>query len=172
MNPPPPNKGAARPAARLPGVPVRASAADELDQLLKKVAAPASSGLKTDGSGAVDPVEALRQLVATEIQPAVQRLAEKYAAAGIEISLDASKFLACGREFSLNLARQAYRTRLDGTVTLDLIAFLETRYTPVCDGHLIRGPSLRIRGLTAATFEEFVCQRLALLVKSVLQERT
>lgn len=171
MNPPPPKHGEPRPATRLPGVPVRPSAAEELDLLLKKAAMPSSSARKADGSVPVDPVEGLRRLVAAEIQPAVQRLAEKYAPSGVEISLDVTKFLAGGRELSLNLAHQAYRTRLDGTVTSDLIAFLETRHTPVCDGHLIRGPSLRIRGLTAAAFEEFVCQRLALLVKSMLHER-
>lgn len=147
----------------------RISATEELDRLVNRMdqgpnqQVDASLGLKAD------PVETLRAQVIDEFAPAFQELVDKYAPSGISLELDASDFLSGGRTIKMTFKHGEHRSMLEGTVTSDMVAFLETRYSPSCDGQLLRGPALRLRGLTVEKFREFVCQRLAILLKLAIK---
>ena len=118
-----------------------------------------------------DRMQQLRYLVTNELGLVFSVLAEKYASSGISMQMDASNFLQGGREVKLEFAIGEYRTQMHGTVTSEAIAFQETRHTPEMRGELMSGPMLRTRGLTAETFRNFVCERLAILLRSALRRR-
>ena len=142
---------------------------DELDKLL--------SGLNEESEETVespyhvDPLRRLRELAVQELIPVFMQLVEKYSSAGISMRMDASNFLEGGREIRFELAIGDHRSVLLGTVTTEAIAFHETRYSPTVTGELVSGPMLRLRGLTAADFRQFICQRLTVLLRAMIRTR-
>jgi hypothetical protein len=152
-----------------PPVQVERTPEAELDNLL--------SGLNEESEESVespyrvDPLRRLRELMVQELIPVFMQLVEKYSSAGISMRMDASNFLEGGREIRFEFAIGDHRTILLGTVTTEAIAFHETRYSPLVNGELVSGPMLRLRGLTAAIFRQFICQRLAVLLRSMLRTR-
>jgi hypothetical protein len=99
------------------------------------------------------------------------QLKEKYASAEIEMEMDATSFLHGGREISLIFGMGEFGTKLVGTVISEGIAFHETRYTPGLRGQVLSGPMLRLRTLNADVFKDFVCERLAILLRAVVHSR-
>ncbi|RME39064.1 MAG: hypothetical protein D6788_06205 [Planctomycetota bacterium] len=89
----------------------------------------------------------------------------KYAPAGISMQMDASDFLEGGREIKFQFAMNGHHVHMHGTVTTEAVAFHETRSSPHVRGELLSGPMLRLRGLDANRFRQFICERLARLVR-------
>lgn len=147
----------------------RRSATEELDRLVTRIDRAPAPRPRESSEGKIDPIENLRSQLINDFAPAFQELIDKYAPSGIALTLDASDFLAGGRLIKMSFKHGDHRTLLEGTVTSDMIAFLETRYSPSCDGQLLRGPALRLRGLTVDKFREFVCQRLAMLLRQAIK---
>lgn len=117
----------------------------------------------------LDRVQALRDLTLKALIPVFVELAEKYAESSITMQMDASSFLQGGRELKFEFCLGEYRSELLGTVTADAIAFHETRYSPDVHGELVSGPMLRLRNLTGDTFRNFVCDRVATLVRAAMR---
>jgi len=124
-----------------------------------------------DPSSTYDPLHDLRQLTLKEFVPVFGELVDKYSAAGISMQMDASNFLEGGREILFDFRLKDYRFTLHGTVTSEGIAFHETRYCPKLHGELATGPMLRLRGLNAAVFREFICERLTHLIRAATRRR-
>ncbi len=118
-----------------------------------------------------DRVEILRGNVVTEFIPIFVALTEKYAAKGINMEMDASNLLQGGREISFKFELGAFKSELHGTVTSDAVAFQETRYSPDVAGELASGPMMRLRTLDSDVFRDFVCQRLAILIRTALRRK-
>jgi hypothetical protein len=123
------------------------------------------------GVPAPDRMQQLRELMANELAGVFNELAEKYASSGISMQMHASNFLQGGRELKLEFAIGDHRTQMHGTVTSEAIAFQETRHTPEIRGELVSGPMLRTRALNAETFRNFVCERLAVLLRGAMRRR-
>ena len=143
---------------------------DELDTLL--------AGLKKgrmrggpSGGRSYDPIDWLRDLTLTELVPTFVELVEKYSGVGISMQMDASNFLEGGREIKFEFGIDGHRLNMIGTVTTEAIAFHETRYSPHVDGELLSGPMLRLRGLTGASFRQFICERLTMLLREAVRRR-
>lgn len=119
-----------------------------------------------------DPIDELRVRMTQELIPAFRELAEKYAERGVSLKLDASLFLSGERELQVELAFDGIRVELHGTVTTEAIAFRQIRYEGDLGGQLASGPALRVRTLDASRLREFVCERLAMLVRSALCRRS
>ncbi len=113
----------------------------------------------------VDPLQHLREQTIREFVPVFVELVEKYSEAGVAMHMDASNLLEGGRELHFEFGLGEYRTQLQGTVTSDSIAFHEVRFAPEIRGHIVAGPMLRLKGLSAKTFREFVCSRLTVLLR-------
>ncbi len=113
----------------------------------------------------------LREQTINEFIPVFIELVEKYSQTGISMHMDASDFLQGGREFRFEFALNGLRTQLLGTVTSEAVAFHETRQSPDVQWELISGPMLRLQGLTVEIFRDFICQRLALLVRAATPRR-
>ncbi len=118
-----------------------------------------------------DRIQRLRALTVTELIPAFDELKEKYAASEVGMDMDASNFLDGGRGIEFHFQVGDYRTKLAGTVTSEAVAFHETRPSPDMEGEVVSGPMLRLHRLNARAFKEFICERLAVLLKIVLRER-
>ena len=117
-----------------------------------------------------DPMEDIRELFETELMPAFDNLREKYRANDISLELDALKLLQGGREIVIDIEYAGVGMRFDGTVMSNVIAFQLTRYSSQDPaGITASGPTLRVRGLTANRFRDFICQRIAALVQAVMQ---
>ena len=141
---------------------------EELDSLIANLSdAPGASN--TSGTGKPDPLQELRELTINELVPIFVELVEKYSKSGITMQMDASSFLEGGREIKLEFGVGGHRMQLQGTVTTEAIAFHETRHSPGVQGELISGPMLRLRGLTGEIFRDFVCERLALLLRAAMR---
>lgn len=119
-----------------------------------------------------DLIEQLRELTRAELIGTFADLRDKYSRAGICMRMDASDLLSGGREINFELAHGEYRLNLFGTVTSESIAFRETRYTPTVDGELTSGPKIRLKHLNAEMFRNFICERLAILLRAVMHQRT
>lgn len=154
-----------------PPPPEEPKAEDELDALIDVL----STRSRQRASGADpfedDPLLALRKLTLSTLVPVFVELVEKYSPSGISMQMDASNFLEGGREIKFEFGLGEYRFQLQGTVTTEGIAFHETRYSPDFQGELTSGPMLRLRGLNASTFRQFVCERLTLLLRSAARRR-
>ena len=118
-----------------------------------------------------DPIQVVREKMLTEFIPIFVELAEKYAESHIGLEMDAADLLKGGREIKFQFSAGDYRTELHGTVTSEAIAFHETRHTPRIHGELASGPMLRLRGLTGEVFRNFLCERLAILLRTALRDR-
>ena len=146
-------------------------AEDELDALIGVLSS--RSRQAADGADPLedDPILTLRKLTLGTLVPVFVELVEKYSQSGISMQMDASNFLEGGREIKFEFGLGEYRSQLQGTVTTEGIAFHETRYSPAFRGELTSGPMLRLRGLNAETFRQFVCERLTFLLRSVARRR-
>lgn len=118
-----------------------------------------------------DRIEELRELMVRELVGVFVELMEKYRDDGISMEMDASNFLEGGREIRFDFALGEFRIQLLGTVTTEAVAFHETRHFPDVRGELVSGPMLRLRTLNARVFRDFVCERLAVLIRAVMRHR-
>jgi hypothetical protein len=143
----------------------------ELDVLLARMEERQRQAASAGPSAQRDPVETVREFVQREFRSVFEEVAGKYAAKGITMQVDVANLLSGGRNLQLEFAFREYRSVLLGTVTPDAVAFEERRFAPNVNGELVSGPSLRIRGLNAATLREFLCERLAILLKTALRLR-
>ena len=119
-----------------------------------------------------DAIQTLRDLTRSEFIAIFVELMEKYSQAGISMEMDASNFLEGGREITFEFGFGEYRIKLHGTVTTEAIAFHETRYAPDVRGELTSGPMLRLRHLNGQMFREFLCERLTILLRTVMRRHT
>lgn len=118
------------------------------------------------------PLEVLRREMKATLIPGLQDLQAKYAASGFFVLLDAENLLGGGRELTITIEYCGQGIRLEGIATDSIIAFRQTRYgTADPSGLTGSGPSLRVRGLDAERFREFVCERMASLVKSAMTRK-
>ncbi len=117
-----------------------------------------------------DPFQALRESMLKEFIPIFVELVEKYSESGISLQMDASSFLEGGRELRFEFGAGEHRIHLQGTVTTEAIAFHETRFSPDVQGELVSGPMLRLHNLTGEVFRDFVCRRLAVLVRAAIRQ--
>ena len=101
--------------------------------------------------------------------PVAVEVADRYAPKGITVKMDAANFLQGGRGIKLDFAFGECQLRLQGTVTDEGVAFEETRYGPRMQGELTSGPMLRLRNLNAAVFRDFLCERLAMLIRAAMR---
>lgn len=155
-----PVKPPAQPPARRPEA--------ELDSLIQGLSEPTPPST-TGGPEKRDSIQMLREMTINVFIPVFVELVEKYSSAGVSMQMDASSFLEGGREIKFEFGLKDYRTQLHGTVTTEAIAFHETRHRPDVQGELVSGPMLRLRGLDGDVFRDFVCERLAILIRSVMR---
>lgn len=148
-------------------LPCAKTAEEELDSLIRVM----EERGKTPPAVGSDPLHQLRKLTISEFVPVFVELVEKYSAVGISMQMDASNFLEGGREIRFEFGLGEYRFQLHGTVTIEGIAFHETRYCPDVHGELTTGPMLRVRGLNGEVFRDFVCGRLAHLIRTAMRRR-
>ncbi|MGB2986573.1 MAG: hypothetical protein WBE26_11900 [Phycisphaerae bacterium] len=144
---------------------------EELDSLLSALDGRREQTADRNAGFSADPIQRLRELTLSELVPVFVELVEKYSQSGISLQMDASNFLQGGREIKFEFGIGGWRSHLQGTVTADAIAFHEARFTPDVHGELLSGPMLRVRGLNADTFRNFVCERLTVLLRSVMRRR-
>ncbi|MCH9033350.1 MAG: hypothetical protein IID42_02455 [Planctomycetes bacterium] len=143
----------------------------EPDRLIVLVQKPRVLARPSAAAGGLNRIQRLRELTVTELIPAFEELKEKYAASDVSMEMDASNFLNGGRGIEFHFQVGDYRTKLAGTVTSEAVAFHETRSAPDLEGELASGPMLRLHRLDARAFKEFICERLAVLLKIVLRQR-
>lgn len=147
------------------------SVEDELDALLTVWHNRERENSAPTETGKPDPIEALRELTRTDFITVFIDLMEKYSEVGISMEMDASNFLEGGREIKFEFGFGEHRVKLLGTVTTEAIAFHETRYTPDIRGELASGPMLRLRNLDSRAFRDFLCERLAVLLRAVMRQQ-
>jgi len=152
--------------ARSPAQPVKAPEV-ELDSLIDRIEQRQKSAADTTVNSSS--LENLRNLLLQELIPAFMELSEKYSCRGISMRMDPSGFLQGDRGWDFEFAYNGYKSCLQGTVTSDMVAFEETRYAPNLGGELVSGPVLRVRTLNSSSFRDFVCERLALLLKTAVR---
>ena len=143
----------------------------ELDALVNALEERQKTAKGEAPARAVDPIRALREMTVRELVPVFVELVEKYSKSGISLQMDASSLLEGGREIKFEFGIGEHRVQLQGTATSDAIAFHEVRYAPDIDGQLLAGPMLRLKQLNAKTFREFVCERLAVLLRSATRRK-
>ena len=141
----------------------------DLDSLLEGYAQTQQNS-NTPPSGKADAIQALRETTINVLIPVFVELVEKYSNSGMSLQMDASNFLEGGRDIKFEFGMGEYRINLHGTVTTEAVAFHETRHSPDVHGELVSGPMLRLRGLSSDTFRDFVCERLATLIRSALRK--
>ncbi len=155
---------------RLPEVPAK-NIEEDLDALVNSLEDRQNGGTADGPVRSSDPIHALRELTVGELVPVFVELVEKYSKSGISLQMDASSLLEGGREMKFEFGIGEHRVQLQGTVTSDAIAFHEVRYAPEIDGQLVAGPLLRLKQLNAKTFRDFICERLAVLLRSVVRKK-
>jgi hypothetical protein len=106
-----------------------------------------------------------------ELLPVFRELQDKYAGAGFTMEMDVSTFLAGDRELTIEISYKEHRSELCGIVTRSAIAFTEIHYIGDAGGGIRSGPSIRLRNLNGMTFREFICERLAALMRAALRGR-
>ena len=155
-----------------PPVPEKKSSEETLDELLNAhhQRSSSASGKTADGAPR-SRLDIFRDKLSGELGSAFEELKRKYESQGLVLNLDAEEFLLGGRRLNIEFRLQNYSVRLEGTVLESGIAFNEIRSIGGVAGAISSGPTLRIRDLTADEFREFVCGRIALLLRSVLRER-
>lgn len=145
------------------------SAEEKLDALLGSLIRQ-ESGKRGEGREGekASPLEVLRRQMREELIPAFDEIRKKYESLGISMTMDASDFLDGGRHITLEFAREPYIIRLEGAVTDRAIGFNEVHSTRLVEGTIKSGPMLMTRRLSVEQFREFVFERVAILIKSVL----
>ncbi len=141
------------------------TAEGELDRLLQLMEQRRNDDRSQRIQDRADPIQLLRQFTIKELVPAFVELVEKYSKSGMAMHMDASNLLEGGRDMRFEFALAEHRIELQGTVTTDAIAFHELRTSPHVQGQMIAGPMLRLKQLTPDTFREFICARLAQLIR-------
>lgn len=116
-----------------------------------------------------DPVDRLRVQMMSELIPTFNAIASKYAPAGFALKFDVMGFLAGQRDLRIDITFGGSRVELQGTITSEMIAFNEVHYEGDVAGQICSGASLRLRTLTADLFREFLCDRLAVMVRAALR---
>lgn len=154
-----------------PPDPPASNSEDELDSLLTALKDRQGQNANEKVALKHDPVQALRHLTLNELIPVFVDLVEKYSKTGISMQMDASNFLEGGREIRFEFGIGEHRTQLLGTVTTEAIAFHETRFSPDVLGELVSGPMLRLHHLDGETFRNFVCERMAILLRDAMRRR-
>ncbi len=145
---------------------------DELDALIAVMQERERERADPDDSDKHDPIQDLRDLTRNEFITIFMDLMEKYSQAGISMVMDASSFLEGGREIKFEFGLGECRMSLHGTVTTEGIAFHESRYAPDVRGELTSGPMLRLRHLDGKVFRDFLCERLAILIRTAMRQNT
>ena len=141
------------------------SAEQQLDALLSLRDQRATDAGQRQDDAKVSALDELRAQMRQELIPVFEDLQNKYEPAGILIAMDASKFLAGGVELVIEVQYERYGMRLVGTATPDGFAFHEARFSNDVPGVMTTGPMLRARTLTGTTFRDFICERVAQLVR-------
>ncbi len=153
-------------AKNQPQRPIKKTAEGELDRLVSAMEDRRRQDEKKEtAKPKLDPLQKLREQMVREFVPVFVELVEKYSETGVAMHMDASNLLEGGREINFEFGLGEYRTQLQGTVTSDSIAFHEMRFAPQIRGQIVAGPMLRLKGLSAKTFREFVCSRLTVLIR-------
>ncbi|MBI1825338.1 MAG: hypothetical protein HY287_13720 [Planctomycetes bacterium] len=147
------------------------SAENDLDALLNSYRQKSAEPGAGEAAMVQDPIQALREQIIRDLIPCFLELVEKYCRSGVQLQMDASNLLDGGRELKFEFSLGDYRSELQGTVTTDVIAFHEVRSAPDIHGQLLAGPMLRLKQLSPKTFREFVCERLALLLKQASRRK-
>jgi hypothetical protein len=155
-----------------PPAPPPKSVEDELDALIAVMQERERERVALPDPDKPDAIQTLRDLSRNEFIPVFVELKEKYAQAGISMVMDASNFLEGGREIMFEFGLGEYRMNLHGTVTTEAIAFHETRYAPDVRGELTSGPMLRLRHLDGRVFRDFLCERLAVMLRMAMRQHT
>jgi len=143
----------------------------EIDALLAGLHDDQGRGRNAPSADEPDRIQFLRDVTRELFIPVFDELKRRYAGSGVELEMDASNFLAGGREIQLLFGMAQHRSKLTGTVIPEGIAFHETRYTPDLQGELLSGPMLRARTINAEVFRNFLCARLAILLRAVTRYR-
>ncbi|MBN1512975.1 MAG: hypothetical protein JXB13_13250 [Phycisphaerae bacterium] len=133
-----------------------------LDQLLHR-----HGGATTPVNPAVtgSPLDALRERFKSDLIPEFQALADKYSEHGIQLHLDIGEFLRGGSELIIDVEFESRGVRYSGIVLPHQIAFQVTQYTGQAAPAVASGPALRIHNLTRRQFREFICERIAEVVR-------
>jgi hypothetical protein len=160
---PPPQRSASGPVSS-------ASVETTLDELLRLHQQRQADAARAQADSPTDPLEELRRRFRTELVPAIDELAEKYASRGVHLKMDVEDFLRGGSSLCIDIQFEHQGLVLTGTVIPSRIAFQETRYSDDVAGAEMSGPALRTRDLSTGQFREFVCQRIGALVRSVLRQ--
>ncbi len=149
------------------------SAEEKLDSLLNVHQQRSGQDQAQDTSGNDQPtrLDVFRSKLREELIPVFEEIKEKYGGQGIALDMDASDFLEGGRRLLIEFRMKSYSVQLDGTVMENGIAFNEIRSTGPIAGAICSGPMLRIRELTPDKFREFICGRIALMVRSILRQK-
>jgi hypothetical protein len=138
----------------------------QLDQLLRrKGVTRATPGPMSTG----DPVDDLRERFKSDLIPEFQTIADKYSEHGIQMHLDIGAFLRGGTEIIIDVEYETRGARYAGIVLPHQIAFQVTRYTGQAAPAVTSGPTLRIRYLTRRQFREFICERIAEVVRYAIR---
>jgi len=166
-----PTEGKISKDPRLNKTALNRSAESDLDVLLASFKQKGSDGNGGEVAVAQDPIQALREQIIRDLIPCFLELVEKYGRSGVQLQMDASNLLDGGRELKFEFSIGEYRSELIGTVTSDVIAFHEVRSAPDIHGQLLAGPMLRLKQLSPKTFREFVCERLAMLLKQASRRK-
>jgi hypothetical protein len=141
-----------------------------LDELLRLHQQRQADAARARAASPTDPMERLRRLFRTELVPAIDELAEKYASRGVQLKMDVEDFLQGGNSLCIDIQFEHQGLRLTGTVISSRIAFQETCYSEDAAGAEMSGPALRTRDLSTVQFREFVCQNIGALVRSVMRQ--
>lgn len=117
------------------------------------------------------PLDPLRKLFSEELVPMFEVIKAKYQTYGIGLVLDISDFLAGGRRVVIEFQMPPQSIRLEGTAVNEGIAFNEIHSYSAVPGAISSGPMLRTRLLNAEKFRDFLCARLAPLVRTKLRQK-
>ncbi|MCK4660997.1 MAG: hypothetical protein KAV82_15860 [Phycisphaerae bacterium] len=148
------------------------SAEDRLDALLTVHQWRSRQRLEDNAAAARNSrIDAFRHKLCDELAPAFEEIKQKYRDQDIKLDLDASDFLSGGRKLVIEFTVQSHSVYLDGTVMESGIAFNEIRSVGGVPGAICSGPMLATRQLTSRGFREFVCNHIALLVRSILRQK-
>ena len=146
---------------------------DRLDELFDRhELQTAEQDLPVPPSKELAPIDALRQLFIDELIPVVNELREKYTPKGLNLQMNAERFLGGKREIVIEIQFERVCMRYNGTVIDGAIAFSQTRYDDEDrSGLTASGAALRTRGLNAERFRAFLCDRIAHVVQQASKRR-
>ncbi len=136
-----------------------------LDSLLGPGESAPSEQTPATADAKPSPIDTLRNLLEEELLHAVEDFALRYQEKGIAVSIDCSEFLSGeSRTIVVDVGFGSLRCKLEGLVTQDGIAFQESRFVSGVAGTVTAGPMLRLRGLTAELFVNYIYDRTISLV--------